>query len=529
MSLIIGLDRFWRIRVRMAKIIRVSELSRELGVETSFVIEILRRNGGTAQISPATAIEQEVAERIRGEFGGRDGTPYLSNPSTIWEFFPEQESEIELDPDTIARIKSLSQEVGAFREGGPLKPIVAKKLSEYFRLQHIFHSTGIEGNRLTLRETEVVLMEGVQLNDKPLSDQLEVKDLAAAFRFLEEGASSESVVREIDLREMHRLTVCNNPEADPGAYRKAGVVISGSELKPPEPLAIPGLMEALVSWVKRPKDLDRLAFATIAHHKLVAIHPFLDGNGRVARLLLNLLLMKAGYPIVNIRREDRPRYYEALSFADVGLYSPLLNLTLDRALEIFREMKRVQEETDRMRQWADQLGEKEAEVEQRREERGYRIWLSSFETVKLEFQSRAELLDDELDSVEISFKPYPAPDLTKYLVLRDKGRAPQTWFFSLRFRQQNEAQTFFFRFFRDYNTHQGERTIPLQLNWFKSGEETPVDAPSIRLREIWIDKERGLMVRRVDAGRPVTVQEASAVKIAEQFFEDVLRACFGIG
>lgn len=512
----------------MTKTIRVSELSRELGVEHSFVIELLKRSGMSQWVSPSTHIDAEFAQQLRDQYAKGNRTPSPSNPNAIWEFFPEQQSELDLEPDISARLTSLSEEVMLFRESGPLEPIVAKKLSEYFRLQHIFHSTGIEGNRLTLRETEVVLAEGIQLNDKPLSDQLEVKDLAAAFRFLEECGSSEAIIREIDIRELHRLAVCNSAEAEPGAYRRAGVVISGSELTPPEPLAIPGLMQALVAWINKPNKLDRLAFAVLAHHKLTAIHPFLDGNGRVARLLLNLLMMKVGYPIVNIKRDDRPRYYEALSFADLGLYSPLLGLALDRALDIFGEMKRVKEETERMRLWADNLGQKEAEVAQRREEREYRIWLSSIETVRLEFQSRAELLDDELDSVDISFKPYPPPDLTKYLTLRDKGRAAQNWFFSLRFRHRNETQTFFFRFYRDFALHPGEKVIPLQLNWFRDGLETPVDLPSIKLREVWIQKEAGLMVRRQEGNRFVNSLEASAAKVAEQFFEDVLRSFFGI-
>src|SRR5258708_1315021 len=143
----------------MPKKIRVSELSRELGVESSFVIAVLRRNGTKEWIAPSTDIDEEAAQRIREQFVAKDGTPYPSNPNTIWEFFPEQQSEIDLEPDTSARLISLSQEVDFFRETGPIEPLVAKKLSEYFRLQHIFHSTGIEGNRLSLRETEVVLAE----------------------------------------------------------------------------------------------------------------------------------------------------------------------------------------------------------------------------------------------------------------------------------------------------------------------------------------------------------------------------------
>jgi hypothetical protein len=258
----------------------------------------------------------------------------------------------------------------------------------------------------------------------------------------------------------------------------------------------------------------------------------MDGNGRVARLLLNLVLIRAGYPVVNIRRDDRPRYYEALTFADLGLYSALVSLALDRALEVFSEMKRVRDETERMKVWADKLGQKEAEVAQRREEREYRIWLSSLETVRLEFQGRAEVLTDELDRLDISFKAYPAPDFSKYIQLREKGRAQQSWFFSLRFHDHDDdiTQHFFFRFFRDYSIHPGNREIiPLQLNWFVNGEEAPVGNPAIRLRELWVEKEKGLFVRRWEAGKTVSLAEPSSSRVAETFFEDVLKACFGIG
>jgi hypothetical protein len=148
----------------------------------------------------------------------------------------------------------------------------------------------------------------------------------------------------------------------------------------------------------------------------------------------------------------------------------------------------------------------------------------------LEFQSRAELLADELDSVEISFKAYPVPDFSKYMLLRDHGRAPQSWFFSLRFHDADGiTQHFFFRFYRDYTIHYREKVIPLQLNWFINGEESPVSEPAIRLRELWVDKEKGLFVRRFEAGKPTSVAEPSPARVAEQFYEDVLKACFGIG
>jgi Fic family protein len=509
--------------------IRLKELARRLGVEIPFLLETLTKMGADPKLTAAGSIGPELAEKLLQRLGAEQSPAATPDTVLMLDFQPESNAELGLEPDAAARLASLAEEVQAFRASGDLDPVAVRKLREYFRLQHIYHSTGIEGNRLSLRETEVVLLEGIELGDKPLSHQLEVKDLAAAFRFLEECALGDDPLREVDVREMHRLTVGQKSEAQPGSYRRAGVVITGSELKPPEPLAVPGLMQQLVDWVNRSKSLDTFAFAVVVHHKMTAIHPFMDGNGRVARLLLNLILMKAGYPVVNIRRDERPRYYEALSLADSGLYSALISLTLDRALEVFSEMKRVREETERMRIWADKLGQKEAEVAQRREEREYRIWLSSFETVRLEFQSRAQLLDDELDSVEISFKAYPVPDFSKYMLLRDKGRASQSWFFSIRFQNAGITRTFFFRFFRDYGVHHGDKQIPLQLNWFANGEEAPVDEPAIRFRELWVDKEKGLVIRRLESGKAVSVPEASASRAAEQFFEDVLKAHFGIG
>ncbi len=95
---------------------------------------------------------------------------------------------------------------------------------------------------------------------------------------------------------------------------------------------------------------------------------------------------------------------------------------------------------------------------------------------------------------------------------------------------EGTTQHFFFRFFRDYALHWNDReNIPLQLNWFIGGEESPMDNPSIRLRELWINKQKGLFVNRVEGGKLASTAEPSSSRVAEQFFEDVLRACFGIG
>ena len=158
----------------------------------------------------------------------------------------EHFQEFQLEKSLETRVLAFDEEVRTFRQQGPLDPIATKKLHEYFRVQHIYHSTGIEGNRLSIRETEMVLLEGLQLEDKPLADQLEVKDLDAAYDFLIELAKASTPIREVDVREMQRLAVRNRAEAQPGAYRMIGVVITGSDHKPPEPIAVPSQVQKLV-------------------------------------------------------------------------------------------------------------------------------------------------------------------------------------------------------------------------------------------------------------------------------------------
>jgi len=158
---------------------------------------------------------------------------------------------IELAKDTIERINQFTGQVQEFRRDGVLDEISLAKLEEYFKASHIFHSAGIEGNRLTLQETALVLEEGIDISGKPLKDTIEVKNLGSAFDFLKTLSESEQTLREIDIRDLHKLIVGDDAKSSPGQYRKVGVIISGSEHRPPEPLDVPILMEALVSWINK--------------------------------------------------------------------------------------------------------------------------------------------------------------------------------------------------------------------------------------------------------------------------------------
>jgi Fic family protein len=237
-------------------------------------------------------------------------------------------------PDLLQRIENLDNEITKFRNGGELDQLSKEKLREYFRTQHIYHSAGIEGNRLTLQETMLVLKEGITISEKSIQDTVEVKNLGIAFDFFYELAQQNIPITENYLKQIHQLVVGNDPYLNAGNYRNVGVIITGSAHTPPEPFEIQFKMQELMDWLNDNYEQENpIILAAVVRHELAKIHPFSDGNGRTARLLLNLILMKKGYPICSIKRTERPRYYEAMSDADNGNYHQIVELVAENCYE----------------------------------------------------------------------------------------------------------------------------------------------------------------------------------------------------
>lgn len=448
--------------------------------------------------------------------------------------------EIELSNELQEQLEDLRQQVEAFRAGGELDNVQTAKLEEHFKASHIYHSAGIEGNRLTLQETVVVLQEGLDVSGKSLKESLEVKRLGDAFDFLRSLAATDNTIRETDIRNLHSLVMEGEREALPGEYRKTGVIISGSEHRPPEPIEVPSRAAAIVNWLNENMTENPILTSTLAHHELAAIHPFVDGNGRVSRLLMNLVLMKWGFPICNIRREDRAEYYEALSFADVGLFDPLVWLVRQRCAELFSEYLRIRNESKRLARWAEQWGTRESEVLLRRESREQELWQSRMRQVFLEFQRAADLLGDEVEGMEIRFYDYgQEPDLDKYQQLRERGSAERCNVFSINFRDMKTGrrERFMFRYFRDWGRFERrDKTIPLELCYFDPERETWKSMPNVewnqrvRVRELYFTDDGQFIIRHVDpeTGEDVKKRGATITEAVQFFFDDVLGNVWGL-
>ena len=198
----------------------------------------------------------------------------------------------------------------------PLPKDAVKRILEDIRLRHTYHSDAIEGNTLTLQETKLVIEEGITIGGKPLKDHIEAKNDAEAFDLMIEIANSnKQITREI-IQQLHEF-VTKGILKNPGQYRTGNVGITGADIKPPSFLKIVKLMDQYILNIKKLR-LHPIKKSAYIHHELVRIHPFWDGNGRVARLLTNFYLMKKGYPPIVIQKEDRKNYYKSLNKADHG-------------------------------------------------------------------------------------------------------------------------------------------------------------------------------------------------------------------
>jgi Fic family protein len=178
---------------------------------------------------------------------------------------------------------------------------------------------------------------------KSLREHLEAINHKHAIDSVEALAARAEPITEHNIRQIHALILRTIDDENGGTYRKGQVYITGSTYVPPAAIEVPPLMQVLVAWIHSAEaaDLHPVERAALAHFRLVHIHPFVDGNGRTARLLMNLILLREGYPPAVIRRERRPEYYEALDRAHEGDTDPLTALVAEeaeRSLDIWLEM-----------------------------------------------------------------------------------------------------------------------------------------------------------------------------------------------
>jgi fido (protein-threonine AMPylation protein) len=213
-------------------------------------------------------------------------------------------------------------------EHRPLRPGILERLHEDLRVRLTYHSNAIEGNTLTLKETQIVVEEGITIGGHSMREHLEATNHAGAYDLLRQLTDRGAHISIETILELHILVLHDlNPTA--GQFRQQPVYIRGSDLVTPHSREVPHLMRQWVSWVNNAGEhtnYDPVVQAAIAHHGFVMVHPFEDGNGRVSRLLLNMQLLRDGYAPAFLLRDWKGRYLAALGLADHGEYMPIITL-----------------------------------------------------------------------------------------------------------------------------------------------------------------------------------------------------------
>lgn len=247
-------------------------------------------------------------------------------------------------------IHQIDQLKARLDEARPLSAEQTRGLQTVFEAEEtefIYESNAIEGNTLTLAETELVLRKGITVSGKSLKDHLEATNHLKAFRFLKELVEAREAFSERVLLELHSLILRGIDDEWAGRYRNVPVRIAGSRHVPPNPVMVPDLMSDAFQWHAVAAGRDHpVAVASDLHLRISQIHPFIDGNGRVARLIMNLHLMSRGFPLTIIRSERNQRvdYYNALAQSDqTGSPEPFRRFVEHRVLESLKRYLEILE------------------------------------------------------------------------------------------------------------------------------------------------------------------------------------------
>lgn len=238
--------------------------------------------------------------------------------------------------EKLEKIHHLKAELDGYR---PLGVLEVKRLRENYIIKNTYHSNAIEGNTLTEMETRVIIETGLTVEKKSLREHLEVKNHVEALNYMEELVG-ENELHESTIQSIHSIILQGIDRRNAGTYRKVDVYISGATHEVSPHYAIGSDMQSIINWYNRqsPKTIDAIIEFTC---KFINIHPFIDGNGRTSRLLMNLELLKLGYPPITVLTTERLAYFQALDESYYKEYTPIKEFFYGCIIDALEEQLRI--------------------------------------------------------------------------------------------------------------------------------------------------------------------------------------------
>jgi Fic family protein len=366
---------------------------------------------------------------------------------------PLTEIPSELKAD-LSRIENTIDNLNLKRDEGLSKELL-DNLKRQLLIKQVYHSNAIEGNKLSLRETELIL-NGMVINERPLKDEIEAKSLARATEYLYSLIDGREPLTKRTLLELHSLIMQNIPGIVSGAFRNHEVQIKNAKHIPPTFHDVEVHVDELFQWMNRNSHkYSPMVMGSILHHWMTWIHPFTDGNGRVSRMFLNFFLLQKGYPEVVIKISDRDDYYNSLIAADNGNVIQLLELLVDNIQESISAYEELINEDQRQKEWIRKYKEIKADEYNNVKSKHsyeYEVWKHQMAVFKTLFKKSFQDVANQLSGIEASYREYEIISFNQYLdILEDKPISKTSYMYVKLFdKNKHESLTLVFYFQRLY-------------------------------------------------------------------------------
>lgn len=433
--------------------------------------------------------------------------------------------------DLIRQVREAICEINARR---PLSAVVVGRLEGEILADRVHSSAVTEGNRLSRRETIVVLTTGL-VEAGTRRDALEVRNLAEAIAEMDGMLRQQEPLTCNLIRHFHGILLrdIDNPTA--GKFRSEDVAISGAKAQPPSFLDVPDLIQRVLALAESGDEaIDPIQRAAWLHWAFSRIHPFRDGNGRIARLLQDYILLRAGHVPSPLQSEDREGgYYAALEAADSGGGRPMLELVAKNTLRMADRYLSIIREEEAKRQWVERVTVAATEKVRQSAHRRFLMAQRAANLLKTEFFDMVNALSDGMPGLTIRLRDYGSLEFDKFQRIESQGWAERTWFFGLEYRINETVLRYIFWFGTHHPTPEDTTTsLPSKVVLLVSGEEEhsyyrlldDLEEDRVTLREI-LPNNNLFWRRRFNPVRSAHEwdEDITAGIIARDFMEEVLR------
>jgi Fic family protein len=439
----------------------------------------------------------------------------------------------QVSTELIGDAVQLAKKVNAFR---PLKEELLHKVQKDLLGERVYNSNAIEGSTLSLRETQLVLEAGAAIDVGRKREAQEALNLGNAFGQMQELMDvAQSEVGEQRFRKLHQTLFTGVNDGIAGVYRYQQVLIPGAKHQPPDDSQVANLMNQFFVQLEAASIVSESAIqvATWAHWCIARIHPFFDGNGRMARLWQDWVLFRGRLTAALIRQTERSRYYDALTSADDGDFNPLAQLVAQSVVTTLQLYVNAFSEADFIQGWARKLvDESDARNEEQRKMEYIRWKLRMEELLDAFERCATQITKASAGEIEVQLKPYEIIDQPTWDSLRSGEGASKTWYFWLNCRRGTTRRQYCFFFGKHLWSPADEKLghIPPSVCLLISEQQERgeavrldmIDESPLSLREILVIDNQ-LTCRRIDAsGHAKLEHRIEAVNIAQSFLQDVI-------